>query len=102
MGLWKEFKEFAMKGSVVDLAVGVIIGAAFGKIVTSVVNDLIMPPIGMITGGVDFSQKKIILRQAVLDAAGNVKVPENAIRWGLFINNVIDFLIVAIAIFAVI
>ena len=103
MGLLKEFKEFAMKGSVVDLAVGVVIGAAFGKIVTSAVNDLIMPPIGMLTGGVDFSAKKIILRQAVVDAATQkVITPENAIRYGVFINNVIDFLIVAIAIFAVI
>src|SRR5215211_5873856 len=99
MGLIQEFKEFAMKGNMVDLAVGVVIGAAFGKIVTSIVNDLIMPPIGLITGGVDFAQKKIILRQAVMNG-DKVVTPENAIRYGAFINNVIDFLIVALAIFA--
>jgi large conductance mechanosensitive channel len=102
MGLIQEFKEFAMKGSVVDLAVGVVIGAAFGKIVTSFVNDLLMPPIGMITGGVDFSDKKVVLRQAVTDAAGKVVTPENAVMYGKFINNVIDFVIVALAIFLVI
>ena len=102
MGLIKEFKEFAMKGSVVDLAVGVVIGAAFGKIVTSVVNDLLMPPIGMLTGGVDFSDKKVVLRDAVVNASGQLVKPENAIRYGVFINNVIDFLIVALAIFAVV
>ena len=100
MGLIDEFKEFAMKGSVVDLAVGVVIGAAFGKIVTSFVNDLLMPPLGLITGGVDFSDKRVILKHAVVDGAGKVITPENAIRYGSFINNVIDFLIVAI--FAVI
>ena len=98
MGLVQEFKEFALKGNVVDLAVGVVIGAAFGKIVTSVVNDLIMPPIGLITGGVDFSQKKIVLREAVMNG-DKVVTPENAFRYGAFINNVIDFLIVALAIF---
>ena len=105
MGLVSEFKEFAMKGSVVDLAVGVIIGAAFGKIVTSLVNDVIMPPIGLITGGVDFSDKKVVLRQAVYDAAVNppkLITPENAVMYGKFINNIIDFLIVALAIFLVI
>jgi large conductance mechanosensitive channel len=101
MGLLKEFKEFAMKGSVVDLAVGVVIGAAFGKIVTSAVNDLIMPPIGLLTGGVDFSAKKIVLKEAVMNG-DKVVTPENAIRYGAFINNCIDFLIVAIAIFIVI
>jgi large conductance mechanosensitive channel len=102
MGLISEFREFAVKGNVVDLAVGVIIGAAFGKIVTSLVNDLIMPPIGLAMGGVDFSDKKIVLRDAVVDAAGKVITPENAIYFGKFINNVIDFLIVAIAIFMVV
>src|SRR5437764_11833317 len=102
MSFTSEFKEFAMKGSVVDLAVGVVIGAAFGKIVTSFVNDLLMPPLGALTGGVDFSDKKIVLKQAVLGGAGQVLKPENAIRYGSFINNVIDFLIVALAIFAVI
>jgi large conductance mechanosensitive channel len=102
MGLLQEFKEFAMKGDVVDLAVGVVIGTAFGKIVTSIVHDIIMPPIGLITGGVDFSAKKVVLRPEVRDAANNLVTPENAFRWGAFITNVIDFLIVALAIFAVV
>jgi large conductance mechanosensitive channel len=102
VGLISEFKEFAMKGNVVDLAVGVVIGAAFGKIVSSFVADVIMPPIGMITGGVDFSDKKIILHPADLDAAGKIIKPENSLMYGRFITNVIDFLIVAIAIFLVI
>lgn len=93
MGFIKEFREFAVKGNVVDLAVGVIIGAAFGKIVTSLVNDIIMPPLGVLTGGLDFSKQKYILKPA------HDKVPESAINYGLFINNVIDFIIVAFAIF---
>jgi large conductance mechanosensitive channel len=93
MGFIKEFREFAVKGNVVDLAVGVIIGAAFGKIVTSLVNDIIMPPIGVLTGGLDFSKQKYVLK------AAHDKVPESAINYGLFINNVIDFIIVAFAIF---
>ena len=98
MAIVKEFKEFAMRGNVVDLAVGVVIGAAFGKIVTSLVNDIIMPPIGYILGGIDFSEKKIILVKA--DAAN--KIVEVAIRYGTFINAIIDFVIVAFCIFMVI
>ncbi|RYY36590.1 MAG: large-conductance mechanosensitive channel protein MscL [Sphingobacteriaceae bacterium] len=98
MGFAKEFKEFAMRGNVVDLAVGVIIGAAFGTIVTSLVNDVIMPPIGYLTGGVDFSDKKILLKAA--DEAA--KSPEVAILYGKFINTVIQFLIVAFCIFLVV
>ncbi len=98
MAIIKEFKEFAMRGNVVDLAVGVIIGAAFGKIVSSLVNDIIMPPIGYLLGGIDFSNKKITLVEA--DAAK--KVAEVAIRYGTFINSIIDFLIVAFCIFLVI
>ncbi|MFD0794174.1 large-conductance mechanosensitive channel protein MscL [Mucilaginibacter litoreus] len=98
MGFIKEFKEFAMRGNVVDLAVGVIIGAAFGKIVTSLVNDIIMPPIGYLTGGVDFSDKKLILKPG--DAAA--KIDEVAIHYGNFINSIIQFLIVAFCIFLVV
>jgi large conductance mechanosensitive channel len=98
MGFVKEFKEFAVKGNVVDLAVGVIIGAAFGKIVTSLVSDVIMPPIGYLTGGVDFADKKIVLTPA--DATA--KVDEVAIHYGLFINAIIQFLIIALCIFVVI
>lgn len=96
MAIVKEFKEFAMRGNVVDLAVGVIIGAAFGKIVTSLVADIIMPPIGMATGGIDFKDLKYVLKPAV------DKTPETTINYGLFINNVIDFLIVAFCIFLIV
>ena len=102
MGLFKEFKEFALRGNMVDLAVGVVIGAAFGKVVTSLVNDIIMPPIGMVTGGVDFSDKVIHLKDATLDAAGKVVKPAVDMTYGKFINNIVDFLIVAAAIFVVI
>jgi len=98
MGFLKEFKEFAMRGSVVDLAVGVIIGGAFGKIVTSLVEDIIMPPIGYLTAGVDFSSKKLILKAA--DEA--TKQAEVSINYGNFINVVIQFLIVAFCIFCVV
>jgi len=98
MGFVKEFKEFAVKGNVVDLAVGVIIGAAFGKIVTSLVSDVIMPPIAYLTGGVDFTDKKIVLTPA--DAVA--KAPEVAIHYGLFINAIIQFLIIALCIFVAI
>ncbi|WP_353740600.1 large-conductance mechanosensitive channel protein MscL [Desulfoferrobacter suflitae] len=92
----KEFKEFAMRGNVVDMAVGIIIGAAFGKIVSSLVNDVIMPPVGLLLGNIDFSQLAVTLREktATADAV--------AINYGVFINNVLDFIIVAFAIFMVI
>ena len=98
MAIIKEFKEFISKGNVVDLAVGVIIGAAFGKIITSLVDDILMPPLGFLIGGVDFSEKKLVLISA--DAIN--KVEEVAIRYGNFINAVFQFLIVALCIFAVI
>ena len=90
MGILKEFKTFALKGNVLDMAVGIIIGAAFGKIVNSLVTDVMMPPLGMLLGKVDFSQLKFVLGEGP-DAA--------AINYGLFINNVISFLIVAFAVF---
>jgi large conductance mechanosensitive channel len=92
----KEFKEFAMRGSVVDLAIGVIIGAAFGKIVSSLVADVLMPPLGMLMGGMDFSSLAITIKEAV---AGQTAV---TINYGLFINTVIDFVIVAFCIFMLI
>jgi large conductance mechanosensitive channel len=98
MGFLKEFKEFAMRGSVIDLAVGVVIGGAFGKIVTSLVDDIIMPPIGFITGGVDFSSMKYVIKEAN-EAAG---VTEVAITYGNFINVLIQFIIIAFCIFLVI
>jgi large conductance mechanosensitive channel len=96
MGLVKEFKEFAMKGSVVDLAVGVIIGGAFGKIVASFVNDVLMPPLGVLLGGVDFKDYKAILVEAVGET------PAVTLNYGMFIQNVIDFVIIAAAIFMMI
>lgn len=96
-----EFKEFAMKGNVVDMAVGVIIGAAFGKIVTSLVNDVIMPVIGVFTGGVNFSDKKWIIQQAVADGE-TIVTPEVAVTWGAFVQTVIDFIIIAFCIFVAI
>lgn len=96
--MWKEFKEFAFKGNVLDLAVGVIIGGAFGKIVSSVVNDIIMPFFGYVTSGMDFKSLKWILSPAVTEA-GNMIKPEAAIMYGNFIQNVVDFLIVAFSIF---
>mgnify|MGYP001426052344 CR=1 FL=1 len=93
MGFIKEFREFAMRGNVIDLAVGVIIGAAFGKITTSLVNDVIMPPIGLLVGGMDFSNLAITLREKT-DTAAAVQI-----NYGAFINTLIDFLIVAFAIF---
>ena len=98
----KEFKEFAMRGNVIDLAVGVIIGAAFGKIVSSLVNDIIMPPIGLILGSVDFSNLFLSLHGSY----NTVKEAEAAgapiVKYGIFINNVIDFLIVAFVIFVMV
>ena len=102
MGLVKEFKDFAVKGNVVDLAVGVIIGAAFGKIVTSFVNDIVMPPIGVLTGGVDFSELKLILKAAVVDSAGVVTSEAVSINYGNFINIIIQFMIIALCIFVVV
>ncbi len=103
----KEFKSFAMKGNVLDLAVAVIIGGAFGKIVTSFVNDVIMPPIGLLLGNTDFSELSVILKKgtdAVMegDAVVAPAIAEVAIRYGAFVNTVLDFLIVAFAIFMVI
>ena len=96
MAFIKEFKEFISKGNVIDLAVGVIIGAAFGKIITSFVDDIIMPPVCYVMGGVDFADKKWLLVPA--DVAN--KVEEVAVRYGNFINTLIQFLIVALCIFA--
>ena len=94
MGNWiKEFKEFAVKGNMVDMAVGIIIGGAFGKIVSSLVNDVLMPPLGMLMGGVDFSDKVVTLKEAVENA------PAVQLKYGMFINNIIDFTIVAFAVF---
>jgi len=97
MSFFSEFKTFAARGNVVDLAVGVVIGAAFGKIVTSLVDQIIMPPIGLVIGGVDFSAYKWILKAAGADGKGEV-----AIQFGAFLNTLIQFAIVAFAIFLVV
>lgn len=93
MSIMKEFKEFAMKGNVVDMAVGIIIGAAFGKIVASFVANVVMPPLGLLIGGVDFTDLKYVLKPAEGDVA------EVAIQYGMFVQTVFDFVIVAFAIF---
>ncbi|MDD4225154.1 MAG: large-conductance mechanosensitive channel protein MscL [Mariniphaga sp.] len=107
MGMLKEFKSFAMKGNVLDLAVAVIIGGAFGKIVTSFVNDVIMPPIGLLLGYRDFNNMRVVLKQATVaimegDTVITPAIAEVSIRYGTFINTVIDFLLVALSIFMVI
>ncbi len=96
---FQEFKAFAVKGNVVDLAVAVIIGGAFGKIVSSLVSDVVMPLIGVIAGGLDFTSWKIVLKQAVQDAAGTVSAPAVTMNIGVFIQNIFDFLIIALSIF---
>ncbi|AOH36231.1 large-conductance mechanosensitive channel protein MscL [Luteimonas sp. JM171] len=101
MSIASEFKEFAMRGSVVDLAVGVVIGAAFGNIVTAFVDKVIMPPIGLLIGGVDFADWVITLREATVDAAGE-EIPAVVIGIGEFLNALVQFVIIAFAIFLVI
>ena len=102
MGLLKEFKEFAMKGSVIDLAVGVIIGVAFGALVKSVVDDVMMPPLGFLTGGLDFSDKVLTLAEPMIHPVTGKNLPAVVIKYGKFINAAIAFLIQAFAIFIVI
>ncbi|HSF54217.1 MAG TPA: large-conductance mechanosensitive channel protein MscL, partial [Algoriphagus sp.] len=98
MGLLKEFKEFAVKGNVIDLAVGVIIGGAFGKIVSSFVNDVVMPPIGLLIGGVDFKDLNVVLKDATTNELGE-EVAAVTLNYGMFIQNVVDFAIIAFVIF---
>ncbi len=102
MGMMKEFKEFAVKGNVIDLAVGVVIGGAFGKIVTSLVNDIVMPPIGVIIGGLNFNEFKWVIKAAVTDAAGAETAPEVAIMYGNFLQIILEFIIIAFCIFMVV
>mgnify|MGYP006199326029 FL=1 len=93
MSMLKEFREFAVRGNVVDMAVGVIIGTAFGKIVTSLVADIVMPPIGVLLGGVDFSDLSVTVRR------GTEEIPPVLVNYGVFLQTVIDFIIIAIAVF---
>ena len=96
MSVVKEFKEFAMRGNVLDLAIGIIIGGAFGKVVSSMVNDVLMPPLGVLIGGVDFSAFGLTLKEAV------DTTPASVLKYGLFLNNIIDFIIVAFAVFLIV
>ncbi|NUO75300.1 large-conductance mechanosensitive channel protein MscL [Lysobacter sp. 5GHs7-4] len=101
MGMISEFKEFISRGNVVDLAVGVVIGAAFGKIVTALVDGIVMPLIGFLSGGVSVSDWKYVLKPSQLDAAGKEVAAEVAIKYGLFLQTAIDFLLIAFVIFLV-
>lgn len=94
----RDFKDFAMKGNVIDMAVGVIIGGAFGKIVTSLVNDIIMPGVGVLTGGANFSEFKFVIQEGVTKGT-EIVTPEVAITWGAFVQTIVDFLIIAFCIF---
>lgn len=100
--MFKEFKDFIMKGNVLDLAVAVIIAGAFGAIVTSFTNDILMPVIGLALGGMDFADLKFVLQEATLGADGAIVSAEVAIRWGKFINFIIDFLIIGFVLFMII
>ena len=105
--MFKEFKEFAMKGNLVDMATGIIIGAAFGTVITSLVEDILMPPIGMLMGGVDFSNLFAVIKEGATAAPyATVEAAANAgavtVNYGMFVNNIISFLVVALAIFFVI
>lgn len=104
MGFVKEFRDFAVKGNVLDMAVGIIIGGAFGKIVSSFVSDVVMPPIGVLLGGVDFKDLKIVIKDAqpaIMDGATEITAATNevALNYGAFINTIIDFTIIAFAVF---
>ncbi len=98
MSILKEFKDFAMRGNVIDMAVGVVIGAAFGKIVSSLVDDLIMPLVGVATGGINFTDYKWVIQKAVMDGQEIIK-PEVTLNWGTWVQTIVNFLIIAFCIF---
>ncbi len=102
MGMLKEFKEFAMKGNLVDMAVAFVMGAAFGKIVSAFINGMVMPIVGVLTAGIDFKDLKFVISEAEIDAAGKVIKPEAALMYGDFITVFIDFVIVAFVMFLVV
>ncbi|HAL45966.1 MAG: hypothetical protein A2Y12_10260 [Planctomycetes bacterium GWF2_42_9] len=101
MKIWQEFKQFAIKGNAIDMAVAIIIGTSFNKVVNSLVNDVIMPPIGFVLGGVDFKNLQWVLKPETVKETSE-KVPAVAMRYGMFINTLIDFLIVALTMFVVV
>jgi large conductance mechanosensitive channel len=102
MGMMKEFKEFAIKGNLIDIAVGFVMGAAFGKVVSGFIDGMVMPLIGQVTSGVNFNDMKYVMQAQVTDAAGVVTQPEVAIAYGAFITTIINFLVVAFVIFMVV
>ena len=102
MKILKEFKEFAVKGNMIDLAVGIIIGAAFGKIIASLVSDLLMPPIGLLLGGVNFTDLQVIMKDAVIDPVTGKETAAVAWKYGNFIQTLVDFLIIAFSVFMII
>jgi large conductance mechanosensitive channel len=101
MKILKEFKEFAVKGNMIDLAVGIIIGAAFGKIIASLVSDIIMPPIGLALGGVNFTDLQFIMKDAVIDPATGKETAAVALRYGNFLQTLVDFIIIAFSVFMI-
>lgn len=102
MGMLKEFKEFAMKGNLVDMAIAFVMGGAFGKVVSAFVEKMFAPIVGILMGGINLADKKFIVKEAVLDAAGKETSPAVAIEWGLFVTALIDFIIVAFVMFMII
>jgi len=102
MKVLSEFRDFAMKGNVIDLAVGIIMGGAFGKIISSLVSDVLMPPLGLLIGGVDFTDLRITLKHQILDATGKIINPGVSLNYGKFLQSAIDFTLVALAIFMLI
>ena len=102
MKVLSEFRDFAMKGNVIDLAVGIIMGGAFGKIISSLVSDVLMPPLGLLIGGVDFTDLRITLKHQILDTTGKIINPGVSLNYGKFLQSAIDFTLVALAIFMLI
>ena len=101
MKILKEFKEFAVKGNMIDLAVGIIIGAAFGKIIASLVSDILMPPIGLLLGGLNFIDMQYIMKEAVIDPVTGKETAAVALKYGSFIQTLVDFLIIAFSVFMI-
>lgn len=99
---FEDFKAFAMRGNVVDMTVGVVIGAAFGKIVSSLVSDIIMPPLGILIGGVSFTDLSLTLKEAVTDSMGEVITPAVVMNYGMFVQTIVDFIIIAFSIFVLV
>ena len=102
MSILKEFKAFIIRGNVIDLAIALVIGVAFGRIISSFVNDIIMPPLSLLIGGVNLKDQKTELRAAIINPDGTISTPANTLNWGMFLQNVFEFLIIGLALFLVI